>query len=145
MSSSEKSAAKRIRRYAAHARVIAAVYFLTLFIGTHLPPKEMLNPPGFLSDKSAHLIGYAGLATVILAVWELSIGRLQPRHYFAVWLAGVVYGAFDEWTQLSVGRICDMNDWAADVIGVTGGIVIYRLLRPILFAVTGHDDGSPNQ
>jgi VanZ family protein len=143
MSSSEKSAAKRIRRYASHARVIAAAYFVALFVGTHLPPGEISTPD--ISDKLAHFIGYAGLATLILAVWELSIGKLQPRHYFAVWLAGVAYGAFDEWTQIPVGRTCDMNDWAADVVGVTSGIIIYRLLRPILFAITGHDDGSPNQ
>ena len=78
MSSSEKSAAKRIRRYASHARVIAAAYFVALFVGTHLPPGEISTPD--ISDKLAHFIGYAGLATLILAVWELSIGKLQPRH-----------------------------------------------------------------
>jgi VanZ family protein len=138
MSSSNKSAAERIRRYASHARVLAAVYFLALFIGTHLPPGE-IGPPGF-PDKLAHLGGYAILAVLVLAVWELSTERLQARHFFAVWLAGTVYGAIDEWTQIPVGRTCDMNDWGADVLGVVIGIVAYQLLRPLLFAVIGCDE-----
>lgn len=137
MSSSDKSAVDRIRRFASHARVLAAVYFLALFVGTHLPPGQ-IGPPG-ISDKLAHFMGYAGLAVLVLAVWELSTGRLEARHFFAVWLAGTVYGALDEWTQIPVGRTCDMNDWAADVIGIVIGIVVYQLLRPLLFAVVGHE------
>lgn len=139
MPRSQKSAAERIRRLASHARVLAAVYFLALFVGTHLPPGQ-IGAPRF-SDKLAHFIGYVGLTVLVLAVWELSTERLQARHFFAVWLAGTVYAAFDEWTQIPVGRTCDMNDWAADVVGIILGIFAYQLLRPLLFAVIGRDAG----
>jgi VanZ family protein len=136
MSNPELPTSERIRRFAAHARVLAVVYFLALFVGTHLPPGE-IGPPDF-SDKLAHFGGYAILAVLILAVWELSTGRLRPRHFFAVWLAGTIYAAFDEWTQIPVGRTCDMNDWFADVAGIVVGIVVYQLLRPLLFAMLDH-------
>ncbi len=116
------------------------MYFVVLFIGTHIPPAGIRGAS--FSDKWAHFGGYLLLTALVLTGWELTIGKLHPRHYFAVWLAGVVYGAFDEWTQIPVGRTCDMSDWAADVLGVTIGIVVYQILRPLLFAVTGHSDDS---
>jgi VanZ family protein len=131
---------ERFKRNASRARTLAIIYFILLFIGTHLPPSGV-GAPSF-SDKWAHFNGYLLLTTLVLAGWELTIGTLHPRHYFAVWLAGVVYGAFDEWTQIPVGRTCDMSDWAVDVLGVTGGIVVYQMLRPLLFAVTGRGDDS---
>jgi VanZ family protein len=130
----------RFKRIAARARTLAIVYFILLFIGTHIPPAGIGGPS--FSDKWAHFSGYLLLTTLVLAGWELTTGTLHPRHYFAVWLAGVVYGAFDEWTQIPVWRTCDMSDWAADVLGVTMGVVVYQLLRPLLFAVTGHRDGN---
>jgi VanZ family protein len=136
----ERKTIDRIQRLARRARTLAIVYFAVLFIGTHLPDTTTSQPNVW--DKGLHFSGYAALAVFVLACWELAIGRLQPRHYFAVWLAGIVYGAFDEWTQTSVGRTCDMNDWAADVLGVTSGIVIYQLLRPLMFAILGRDDAT---
>jgi VanZ family protein len=130
----------RFKRNASRARTLAIMYFILLFIGTHLPPTGVGGPS--FSDKWAHFNGYLLLTTLVLAGWELTIGTLHPRHYFAVWLAGVVYGAFDEWTQIPVGRTCDMSDWAVDVLGVTGGIVVYQMLRPLLFALTGRGDDS---
>ena len=71
-----------------------------------------------LSDKLLHFGGYAVLTCCVLAGWELTIGMLEPKHYFAVWLAGTLYGAIDEITQIPVGRTCDMNDGLADVLGI---------------------------
>ena len=127
----------RFKRTASRARNLAVVYVVLLFLGTHVPSVGAGEPS--FSDKWAHFGAYLFLCVLVLAGWELTIGKLQPRHYFAVWLAGVVYGAFDEWTQIPVGRTCDMSDWAADVIGVTLGIVVYQMLRPLLFAVVGRD------
>lgn len=127
----------RFKRIALRARTLAVVYFILLFIGTHGPETDIGS--SVFSDKWVHCGGYLVLTLCVLAGWELTIGKLYPRHYFAVWLAGVVYGAFDEWTQLSVGRTCDMNDWAADTIGVVSGIIIYQMLRPLLFAIVGRN------
>ena len=125
----------RFQRIARRARTLALVYFAILFVGTHIPSTAV--PSTNFWDKGLHFSGYAVLTICVLAGWELTFGTLQARHYFAVWFAGILYAAFDEWTQIPVGRTCDMNDWLADVLGVVGGIVIYQLLRPLLFAVIG--------
>jgi VanZ family protein len=125
----------RFQRIARRARTLALVYFVILFVGTHIPATAVGNPN--LWDKGFHFGGYALLTICVLAGWELTVGLLQARHFFAVWFAGVLYAAFDEWTQIPVGRTCDMNDWLADVLGIVGGIVIYQLLRPLLFAIVG--------
>ena len=125
------AAAPRLKRIAARARTLAIFYFLLLFIGTHLPPGGVESAPD-MSDKWIHFGGYAVLTVCVLAGWELSIGALQPKHYFAVWLAGTLYGAFDEVTQTPVGRNCDVNDWMADVLGVVCGLLAYRLGREVV-------------
>jgi VanZ family protein len=129
-----RSAAQRLKRIAARARTLAIVYFIVLFVGTHLPA-ERLEAIATASDKWLHFGGYATLTVLVLAGWELTIGVLQPKHYFAVWLAGVFYGAFDEVSQTPVGRHCDMNDWMADVLGVVTGLLVFRLLRASLHKV----------
>lgn len=131
---------KRFRRLASRARTLAILYFLLLFAGTHIPSNGRVGLSHY--DKYAHFGGYAILTIVVLTSWELTFGTLKARHYFAVWLAATVYGALDEWTQIPVGRTCDMNDWFADVAGALTGIIVYQLLRPLLFAVIGRDPSA---
>jgi VanZ family protein len=102
--------AKRLGRFAARARTLAVVYLVVLFVGTHLPSTALARLT--YSDKFMHAGGYAMLTLFVLAGWELTIRRLEPKHYFAVWLVGTMYAAFDEVTQIPVGRSCDINDWA---------------------------------
>jgi VanZ family protein len=128
------TAAQRLKRIAARARTLAIVYFLLLFLGTHMPSSGM-PPVVTVSDKWVHFAGYAGLTVFVLAGWELTIGTLQPKHYFAVWLAGTLYGAFDEVTQTPVGRSCDVNDWMADVLGILCGLLAYRLGREVVLRI----------
>jgi VanZ family protein len=105
---------------------LAVVYLVALFLATHLPlPQGPLSN----SDKLYHLGAYAALTLCVLAGWELSIGVLEAKHYFAVWLVGVLYAAFDEITQIPVGRQCDANDWMADVLGIVLGLVAFRMFR----------------
>ncbi|HEX6961872.1 MAG TPA: VanZ family protein [Lacipirellula sp.] len=131
MSPTTRPAAQRLKRIAARARTLAAVYFIVLFVGTHLPV-EQVEAFATASDKWLHFAGYAVLTLLVLTGWELTIGVLQPKHYFAVWLAGVLYGAFDEISQTPVGRNCDMNDWVTDVLGVVAGLLAFRLGRAAL-------------
>lgn len=118
------------RRWAARARTLAIVYFALLFIATHVPMPSHDMPS--YSDKWFHFGGYAVLTMCVLAGWELTIGVLQARHYFAVWLAGTLYGVFDEVTQSFVSRTCDINDWAMDVLGIVCGLLVYRLARALV-------------
>src|SRR5687768_18164478 len=134
MTPAHPTAAERLKRIAARARTLAIVYFLVLFVGTHIP-LEHAEAIATVSDKWLHFGGYALLTLLVLTGWELTIGVLQPKHYFAVWLAGVLYGVFDEVSQTPVGRTCDMNDWMADVLGVVCGLLIFRLGRAALHKV----------
>ena len=115
------------RSYAQRARTLAAIYFVLLATATHLPtvPQSLM----VASDKVHHFVAYALLAICVLAGWELTIGKLEPKHYFAVWLAGTLYGIVDEFTQIPVGRSCDVHDWLADVCGVVSGLIAYQVLR----------------
>jgi VanZ family protein len=101
-----------------------------LVIGTHLPG-TVHDPVAAVSDKWVHFAAYAALTVLVLAGWELTIGVLQPKHYFAVWLVGTLYGAFDEITQIPVSRTCDVHDWVSDVLGLVCGLLVYRVGRAL--------------
>jgi VanZ family protein len=131
MSPANRTTAERLKRIAARARTLAIVYFVVLFIGTHIP-LEQAEALAAANDKWIHYGAYAVLTVLVLTGWELTIGVLEPKHYFAVWLAGVLYGVFDEVSQTPVGRNCDMNDWMADVLGVVCGLLVFRLGRAAL-------------
>lgn len=139
MHDQRSDAAQRLRRVAARARTLAVVYFLILFAGTHLP-----QPPQggvSISDKWLHLAGYAVLTLCVLTGWELTVGRMQPKHFFAMWLAGTIYAAIDELTQIPVGRLADRNDWFADVLGIVIGLAAFQFgratVRPFLANAPG--------
>jgi VanZ family protein len=95
---------------------MAAIFFVS---GMQSPPL-----PEQVSDKTGHLMAYAGLA--VLSVRAVGRGlpcRVTPR---VAWLALVIaggYGVFDEIHQLFVpGRSGDLFDWFADVSGAVLGI-----------------------
>ena len=119
----------RLRLAAQIARYASVLLLLVMFVGTHLPTGF---EPGFaLSDKVVHAAAFMSLTLLLLLSWELSVGLLQPQHYFAVWLFCTLYGAFDEITQIPVGRSCDGLDWLADIAGILTGLILYRLVRLI--------------
>ena len=120
----------RLRLAAQIARYASVLLLLAMFLGTHLPASY--SPGVSLSDKVIHAVAYMSLTLSLLISWELSTGVLQPQHYFAVWLFCTLYGAFDEITQIPVGRTCDGLDWLADIGGILVGLVLYRLVRPLL-------------
>ena len=130
MTDSPSSRDSRMQTAAQVARYLTALLLVTMFIGTHIPVET--PPPLAPPDKLLHVVAYMVLTVAILTSWELSAGELQPQHYFAVWLFGTLYGAFDEITQIPVGRHCDGMDWLADVAGIVIGLVCYRLGRLLL-------------
>ncbi len=119
------------RRLAAQiARYATGLLLLAMFVGTHVPGS--ISPAVPYSDKVIHALAFLSLTLSLLISWELSAGALRPQHYFFVWLFCTLYGAFDEITQIPVGRTCDGLDWLADLGGILTGLVLYRLLRPLL-------------
>jgi VanZ family protein len=128
----QRTAAARLRRFASRARTLALLYLVALFAATHVPiPEGAVGE----SDKLYHFGGYFALTLLVLAGWELTIGVLEAKHYFALWLVGILYAAFDEFTQIPVGRDCDPNDWMMDVLGVVAGVVVFQFVRRALYRV----------
>ena len=79
-------------------------------------------PPG-MSDKSAHGIGYTGLAATIVRALAGGLPRpvSLPTAVTAVALA-VAYGVSDEVHQMFVpGRSAELYDLAADAVGAIAG------------------------
>jgi VanZ family protein len=95
-------------------------YMAVIFLMSSL--SEAPLPPG-MSDKSAHGIGYTGLAAVV--VRALSGGLPRPvsmRTAVTAVAIAVAYGASDEVHQMFVpGRSAELYDLAADAVGAIAG------------------------
>lgn len=104
--------------------VVLTCYWLAIFIGTHMSPGAAQEFEIEGSDKLKHYVAYAGLA-FLLAGWRACRGPLSLTTY--VWLFGIsaAYGAFDETTQMLVGRDAELGDWFADAIGTLTGLASF--------------------
>jgi VanZ family protein len=120
-----------LRRAATFMCLATVGLLIAMFIGTHLPGP--LHTGISASDKTIHFWAYLSLSLFLLTSWELTIGRLRPVHYFTVWLICTLYGAFDELTQIPVGRTCDSRDWLFDVMGAVTGLILFRVARPLIY------------
>jgi VanZ family protein len=102
---------------------LTIVYWLVLFAGTHIPPREL--PRVHVNDKLIHFVGYALLAGAILVSLKAS-GRLRASSGITVLAILLAYGAIDEWTQALpfINRTCDIADWHADAAGAATAVVI---------------------
>lgn len=105
--------------------VILVAYWLAIFAGTHLP--EIPQILAGTSDKIKHFGAFFGLSLLLCYVTN---GDQVWRRFGGILLLGATYGAIDELTQgLVPGRTTDLYDWAADVSGMSSGIVVYLALR----------------
>jgi VanZ family protein len=108
-------------------RLALASYWLSLFVATHLPNNVPILPSG-RSDKLMHFAAYAILAALLATTWQLAAGHLTVRHLVVLWIAVVLYGAVDEWTQIPVGRDCNLWDWIADALGALTALAVFAWL-----------------
>ncbi|MCA9137332.1 MAG: VanZ family protein [Planctomycetales bacterium] len=103
-----------------------AVYWITLFLGTHWPAGVEIAPD--ISDKVKHFGGYFGLATLCCYVTS-SPGndrRATARRFLGVIAFLTVYGCIDELTQaFSPGRTPDVLDVLADIAGTVSAVGVY--------------------
>ena len=113
---------------------VTALYWLTLFVATHLPIKRLaLSATGtghrVRYDKLAHLLAFGLLAWLLCraaSAWK------PCRHRLVVYVFVVIglYGIVDELTQAFVRcRSTDLYDWLADMAGAAAGIGTFRLGR----------------
>jgi VanZ family protein len=116
--------------------VIAAlliVYWIALFVATHLPhvPSALETR---ISDKSLHGGSYALLA-LLLAAWHGMRRKVTWSTALGMLAIIAAYGAFDELTQIPVGRHADILDWRADIVGGIIGIGAYILAQRLIRSV----------
>ena len=109
-------------------------YWLALFAGTHLPRVPMPNMAGGHNDKILHLVAFAGLS--FLLSWAIPTKLTDRfRNVRLAGLSAILYGAFDEITQIPVGRTADWLDLIADAIGVVVGLISYCVCREIYWRI----------
>ncbi len=110
---------------------MAAIFYVS---GLQIAPL-----PEEVSDKSAHLVAYGGLAVVSLRA--VAGGLSSPVTWRVALLALAIaggYGIFDEIHQMFVsGRFADIADWFADMSGVVMGIGACWLWGIIAFRSDG--------
>jgi VanZ family protein len=105
-------------------QIVLAGYWLLLFAATHVP-RSVATVPGGRVDDMAHFLTYAVLAGLLAITWQQSAGRLTIRHLRWAWIALAAYAAFDELTQIPVGRTASWSDWLADVLGALAGLTLF--------------------
>ena len=113
-------------RQARKRRVAAAVlagYWIVLFIGTHIPQPELVLPEN-TSDKLLHFAAYFGLA-FLLAMFRSTKRVLTLRDCIVTWAVVAAFAAFDELSQMPVGRDADVLDWLTDMSGAAAGMVLF--------------------
>jgi len=114
-------------------RVVTAVYWVAMCVGTHVPNPPHVVPTS-VSDTWLHLGAYLGLA--VLLVGSLAASRpVSRRDAIRVWLVAVSYGALDELAQMIpvLHRSAEWKDLGADAvgaaIGAAAGLVAARWIR----------------
>lgn len=108
----------------------AAIYWLALYVGTHIPNPEMLIGP-HVSDKVLHFSAYFGLY-LVLAVRIRILSDAWPTMRQTIILAAMtsLYSAFDEITQgiPIINRHPDIMDAVADCAGVVSAIFVIGIV-----------------
>ena len=112
---------KSLARVGGHPRLLIVCwvgFWIASFIATHVPREAVERVAVPVSDKVIHFLMYflltlMGGRVLALRGRRLSTGRLA--FWLVVYLA---YGAFDELTQIPVGRHASLYDWLADALGV---------------------------
>ena len=100
------------------------VYWLAIFIGTHLPPGGQGLPR--FNDKVLHFGAYAGLAFLLAAA--LTTLRVRRGALLLPLMVAAAYGCADELSQNAIpGRHADVADWAADVLGAGVGVIAFSI------------------
>ena len=110
------------RRSARIVLICTILYWCILFAATHVPGPRL--PPIPVTDKTAHTISYALLATGLFLSLHRR-GRRAPSQIAVIVLGTLLlYGAIDELSQIPVHRSCEMADWNADAAGAGMAVVL---------------------
>lgn len=125
----------RIKILGIRLGVIAlTVYWITIFIGTHLP--DVPDVVSLVNDKVKHFAAFFGLTTLLCYVSSRqkreknTLWRGAAKRFGAVAAVALAYAAIDEWSQRFVaGRHPDILDFLADAAGIASAIAVYLAMR----------------
>jgi VanZ family protein len=130
-------------RLAAVVVAITVVYWLAMFVGTHVPITPKPQQHGHSLDKVAHLAAFAGLAVLLCTAGTLHGISTRGLCFGVLALVGA-YGLVDEMTQRLVPqRTADIRDWVADMLGAGLGLAVFAVLRPLIAAREGNVNATP--
>jgi hypothetical protein len=105
-------------------------YWIAIFVGTHLPAAAV--PSVTLSDKTLHLLAYAGLAFLLAWAIPHRMGRSGVQALSVLTIVAT-YAGIDEFSQQFVaGRTASWSDLVADICGCLFGLTLYFCLRFVL-------------
>ena len=95
--------------------------FLILIVFGTLFPKDVVEPPGFGSDKLYHFFAFA------LFVMPLTFSKLKNIYWILP--IAIVFGALIELIQPFVGRHGEISDFYADALGSIIGVFLITLIK----------------
>jgi VanZ family protein len=108
--------------------VVAGLYWLAMFAGTHIPVGTTPKGDPYSLDKLQHIGAFAVLA-VLLCSLGTAFGFKLRSLCIGTFLLIALYGMLDEATQALVShRKPDVFDWLADMAGAAVGIAAYWLV-----------------
>ena len=111
-------------RWKKMAGTVLVLYWLALFVATHVPLPLESRPAGD-SDKPLHFAAYAGL-TFLVSLNRSLRRALDLRQRIWIFVLLAAFGVIDEISQIPVGRDCELADWIADVLGILAGSLLFR-------------------
>jgi VanZ family protein len=119
--------------------ILLVSYWLALFILAHIPIPQFVYRAQ-VSDKTLHFLAY--LILVFLLWFTISPDKKVNWRRAAAWLVILVmigYGIVDEVLQGCVGRSCDIRDFAADLVSVLTGLILFSFFSfwPAALLVAG--------
>lgn len=107
------------------ALVVLGLYWLAIFVGTHLPGALVVTPN--VNDKIKHFSAFFVLGGLLCYVTN---SPRWFRRFSFIGLGGMAYAGIDEFTQRFVpGRSPDVADFVADSLGLWCAIAIYVLAK----------------
>jgi VanZ family protein len=109
---------------------LAILFWLALFVATHLPKAPRIVTASEL-DKACHFLAFAALA--FLFCWAVSSRRqLTLAVYAAILSLIALYAAIDELLQAPLPhRSADPIDWLADIAGAACGALAFSLVASV--------------
>jgi len=105
--------------------ILCTVVWIAAFIATHLPAEKL--PRTAVSDKVLHFVCYFVIASLFLLTLA-GLDLKRARRVAIVFCVVILYGAFDEITQMFVNRTASVLDWTADSLGVIAALLAVELV-----------------